>query len=125
MDETATGYRVFRPIMGNLGVVPFELTFVGTLGELPTAPMHPEIWDYIGTIPGEAGRAVARMVTRMIKHGVVFDKVERVIVKDYRSIVLQGYAYRNAETHTAVKLTIQEIAVQDDELVKYHEYFTE
>ncbi|MNT87850.1 hypothetical protein D3C72_2283220 [compost metagenome] len=65
------------------------------------------------------------MVTRMIKHGVVFDKVERVIVKDYRSIVLQGYAYRNAETHTAVKLTIQEIAVQDDELVKYHEYFTE
>lgn len=126
MDETTTGYRVFRPIMGNLGVVPFELSFTGIPGELPEGGVtHPEIWDYIGNIPGEAGRAIARMATRMIKQGVVFDKVDRVIVKDYRSIVLQGYSYRNAETHIAVKMTLQEIAAPDDDLVKYHEYFTE
>ncbi|MCY1456210.1 hypothetical protein D9M71_734120 [compost metagenome] len=107
-------------------MVPFELAFEGVVGELPTdGVQHPEIWDYVGTIPGEAGRAVARMVTRMIKHGVVFDKVDRVVVKDYRSIVLQGYSYRNTDTHIAVKLTLQEIAVPDGDLVKYHEYFTE
>jgi hypothetical protein len=126
MEETDTGYRVFRPIMGSLGVVPFDLTFVGTTGPLPTnGVIHPDIWDYIGTIPGEAGRAIARMVTRLIKLGVMFNKAERVIVKDYRSIVLEGYAYRNAETHTAVKLTLQELAVPDSDLIQYHQYFTE
>ena len=54
MEETSTGYRVFRPIMANLGIVPFELAFSSVAGELPTGGViHPEIWDYIGNIPGE------------------------------------------------------------------------
>lgn len=126
LQETATGYRVWRPISGRLGVVPMELSFVGTPGVLPDDIVNdPLIWDYLGNIPGEAGRSLCRAVHRMIKAGTVFDKVERTVVKDYRNIILHGKAYRNEQTHTAVTLVIQEIAMQDIDLNQYHEYFTE
>ncbi|QBJ02549.1 virion structural protein [Pseudomonas phage Psa21] len=125
-EETDTGYRVWRPIVGPVGLVPFQLEFIGLPGVavLPGVPRE-DIWDYIGNIPGEAGRAVARLVKRLIKLGVVFDSVERTVIKDYRSIVLEGYAWRNESTHTKVRMTMQEIAMLDKDLEQYHKLYTE
>ena len=61
----------------------------------------------------------------MIKQGVVFDKVDRVIVGDYRNITLIGKGYRNEQTHTEVRLVLQEINMKDLDLNQYHQYFTE
>lgn len=125
-EETATGYRVWRPIFGKLGIVPMELSFVGMPGVMPIDTFNSElIWEYLGNIPGEAGRAVCRAVRRMIKQGVVFDKVDRVIVGDYRNITLIGKGYRNEQTHTEVRLVLQEINMKDLDLNQYHQYFTE
>jgi hypothetical protein len=125
LEETTNGYRVWRPIMGELGVVPFQLDFVGLPGVavLPGVPVD-DIWSYIGNIPGEAGRAIARLVRRLIKLGVVFDKIDRTVIKDYRNIVLEGYAYRNSDTHTRVRMTLQEVAMLDADLDQFHEIFT-
>ena len=125
-NETASGYRVWRPIIGGLGLVPFELSFTGKTGPvIQDRALHPEIWEYIGNIPGESGRSVARMVKRLIKLGVSFDKVSREVIKDYRKISLTGHAYRTGDTHTEVKLVLQEIAMTDTDLLAYHQYFTE
>lgn len=126
LNETDTGHRVWRPIIGGLGLVPFELLFVGKPTAFdPNAVQHPDLWEYLGNIPGEPGRSIARMVKRLIKLGVVFDLVTREIVKDYRKIVLVGQAYRTNNTHTEVQLVLQEIAMSDENLITYHQYFTE
>lgn len=126
LEETGTGYRVWRPIVQTVGVVPFQLDFLGMPGDgVALGPPRDDIWDYLGNIPGEAGRAVARLVKRLINLGVTFHHIERVVIKDYRSIVLEGYAYRNSTTYTKVRLVLQEVALSDTELDQYHEIFTE
>lgn len=125
-EETTSGHRVWRPIRGGLGLVPFEFSVKAVNGPaIQPRVLHPEIWEYIGNIPGEAGRSIARMVKRLIKRGVVFDKAERTIVKDYRKVTLSGTVFRNAQTHNVVTITMQEIALSDGDLFQYHQYFTE
>lgn len=126
LNETENGYRVWRPIRSNLGLVPFELTFIGKYGitEIPELPALP-IDEFIGNIADEPGRAVDRLVKRLIKLGVIFHTADRETIKDYRKVTLVGRAYRNDQTHTEVKLVLQEIAMADGDLYKYHQYFTE
>lgn len=125
LDETMFGYRTHRPISGHSSIVPFEMSFInlpGLMGEPGT--LDPNLWEYIGNIPGEAGRSIARMVKRLIKLGVHFDLVERNIVKDYRNITLEGSAYANGSTHTRVRIVLQEVAMSDKDLAQYHDIYT-
>lgn len=125
-EETAKGYRVWRPIMGGLGLTPFEVSFTGIQGIVPLGrALLPDIDDFFGNIPGEPGRAIKRLIKRLTLLGVVFDQPQREIVKDYRRLVLTGKAYRTATTQTEVRIVLQEIALADDELYQYHQYFTE
>lgn len=126
LEETTNGYRVWRPIMGGLGLTPFAVTFTGTPGVMDTTQvMVPDIDDFFGNIPGEPGRAINRLIKRLTRLGVVFDQPERELVKDYRRLVLTGKAYRTVNTVTRVTITLQEIALEDTELYQYHQYFTE
>lgn len=124
LEETQSGYRTWRPITGAIGVVPFEVSFVNTPGPFVLVEPDPNALEYLSYIPGESGRAITRMVSRLIKLGVVFDKAERIIVKDYRKIVLSGTARSNEQTHTAITIVLQEVAMTDTDLSQYHEIYT-
>lgn len=126
LQERVNGWRAFRPITGKIGVVPFEMTFKAKPGAMQQDRMiHQDVWDAVSTIPGEAGLAVARMMQRQQKAGVYFNEVIQFVVKDYRTLIIKGHAFRDEETHTEVMIKLQEVAMSDVDLSLYHEYYTE
>jgi hypothetical protein len=125
MECTATGYRIFRPIIVTLGLVPFQLDILTELGPVPLDRVtHPGLWEALAVVPGEAGRALARLVTRYMKLGVVFDTVEELTVQDYAKTTISGRIKRDNTTHYVVRLTRQDIQLTDPTLAQYHEYYT-
>jgi hypothetical protein len=118
------GYQIYRPISPGMDVIPFKLDFVPIKGVITDPPtMEPRIWDVIGNVPGEQGRSLARLITRLMRLGVSFTSVEETAISEYYNWTIQGWVKRNDDSHIQVILTHQGNALSDEQLAAYHEYY--
>ena len=125
MECTATGYRFFRPVDSDLGVVPLQLDILQVTSPVPEeAITNPEIWEVVGQIEGEAGRSLARMITRYMRLGVVFDTVTHRRDLEYHQSEIIGWRKRSDTTLHLVKITNRHIDLADPTLAHYHRYYT-
>lgn len=124
MECTETGYRFFRPLEGELALVPFQLDILTDPTPFPeTSVIHPELWDVIGSIEGEAGRSIARLVTRYLRLGVVFDSVEHNRDCKYHESVITGWRKRSDSTKHLVRITNRYVDLADPTLAHYYRYY--
>lgn len=117
------GYRIFRPIKQDLGVVVFRVDYEVEDGPvvMPRITSTTEFPD----VPGELGRSIELLIKRFGKLGVVFE--EAVVdekINDYREVSLTGRTFRSPWNHMKITISYQEIALDDDKLRRYHEYYT-
>lgn len=125
LECTDNGYRIYRPLSSAIGVVPFEMAVTKVMGKVPEeSVIHPDLWNVVGSIEGEAGRSIARLVTRYMKIGVVFDKIEYFKDGDYRRTNIVGYRKRDDNSLHIVTLTNRHIDLTDPSVLTYHDYYT-
>ncbi|AEH03446.1 virion structural protein [Pseudomonas phage PhiPA3] len=116
------GYKIIRALDDKLGVVLFRVDYRHELLDGPV-PLFTEIPEF-PEIPGEVGRSFDRLVKRFNKLGVFFDPPVIEEVKDYHKVSMSGKAYRNSTTKNIVTITYQELLMSDDDLRRYHAYYS-
>lgn len=125
------GYIIHKPIDRELGVVVFKVEYhVVHLNE----PIKDELEfqlrypDNKIEFPQELISDVAYgtnvLVRRFRKIGVRFEGIVSERVKDFERFTVIGFSYRDHDTVNVIKISYQDMDLNDPTLRTYHEYYT-
>lgn len=124
-----TRHIIHRPIREDLGVIVFKVDY-----SVETRPMMTkEEWvlAYQDTeivlpeiVPGVAyGTNV--LLKRFRKLGVKFTGAANLTLEDLKQFTITGVSYRDSTTNTVIKISYQEMDLDNPILRAYHEYYTD
>lgn len=123
--STVHGFLVERAISGTIGLVPFQLDLLPYPGVQPeTEPgATSAVWELIGGIPGEAGRALARLIQRYIKLGASWELASSTLTGGLTRNTLIGSAPATDDAHIRFVIQLRDHTATDEQLVVAHSYY--
>ncbi len=123
-------YVIHRPIQEDLGVIVFKVDIDPEWRDLPM--MSKEEWETVyHNVPIQLPQIVDKvaygtevLMKRFRKAGVKFIRIECEELEDLKRFTIHGVAYRDHQTNTTVRISYQEMDLENPILRAYHEYFT-
>lgn len=123
-------YVIHKPISDDLGVVAFKTEYEVQLRE--GKPYDKEEWklrheDHIIELPNILSKVAYGtdvLLKRFRKIGVRFEGIECEHITDLKRFTITGVAYRDNTTNTRIRISYQEMDLNDPTLRAYHEYYT-
>lgn len=123
-------YVIHKPINVDLGVVVFKVTYEPLVRVGPL--LSKDEWkDKYADVPIELPQVVDTvaagtqvLLKRLRKVGVRFESVKSEILDDLKRFTITGYAYRDNGSDSVVKISYQEMDLNNPTLNAYNEYFT-
>lgn len=124
-------YIIHKPIDSELGVIVFKIEYgVRLLDEFTPKEIFKDVFpDTPITMPTELISEIAYgtnvLLRRFRKIGVSWLGMECEKVKDFNRFTIDGVSYRNNWSVNTIKISYQDMDLNDPTLKLYHEYYTD
>lgn len=130
LSEDQNGFYIHRPIKRDLGVIVWKTTYGVRLHEQRIdwsdwVVTYPDNEIVIPDIMPEIAQALVLLIKRMRKAGIKFERIITEQISDFKTITVEGVAYRDPATLSTVKIVYQEMDLDKHALNAYHEYYTD
>lgn len=123
-------YVIHKPIQEDLGVIVFKTDYAPQYRAMPM--MSKAEWDLVyhhnpiqlPAIVDKVAYGTDVLMKRFRKAGVKFQRIETEELEDLKRFTIVGVAYRDHSTNTEVRISYQEMDLENPVLRAYHQYFT-
>lgn len=123
-------YVIHKPIKDDLGVIVFKVDYEAEWRDMPH--MSKDEWEKVyHNVPVPLPDIVSKvaygtevLLKRFRKIGVRFTRIVCEELEDLSRFTIEGVAYRDHSTNTVVRISYQEMDLDNPILRAYHEYFT-